>query len=124
MTRAVWFAGIFVGLFVLRVLYDYDPILPIVVPEVAILAVLIYIATQVKGLTAMSAAFDNLIAKVTLIEDRADALIALVNGIAQQLRDNATDPAAVNELASRLDAQAAEITAAIDANTAPPPPTP
>lgn len=85
-----------------------------VIGTFVVLLILFFIT---KETLKMSAAFDNLIIKVTAIEDRADALIALVNGIAQQLRDNATDPAAVNALADRLDAQTTEIQAAIDANT-------
>ena len=69
----------------------------------------------------MSAAFDRLVVSVAAVNSKADSLITLVQGLAQLLRDNATDPAAVTALADQLDAQTAEIQAAIDANV---PPTP
>ena len=67
----------------------------------------------------MSAAFDRLVASVAAVNTKADSLIALVQGLAQLLRDNATDPAAVTALADQLDAQTAEIQGALDANTPP-----
>lgn len=59
--------------------------------------------------------------KVALIEGKADSLITLVAGLAQIIRDNSTDPAALVALADRLEAQSGELQAAIDANA---PPTP
>ena len=67
---------------------------------------------------------DPILDKVTVIENRADSLITLVNGLAQLLRDNAADPAAITGIANRLQAQSDEIQAAIDANTPAPPPPP
>ena len=69
----------------------------------------------------MSAAFDRLVVSVAAVNSKADSLITLVQGLAQLLRDNATDPAAVTALADQLDAQTAEIQAAIEANTTPAP---
>jgi hypothetical protein len=46
-----------------------------------------------------------------------DSAIGLINGLAQQIRDLATDPAALNALADSLDAKAGELAAAVVANT-------
>lgn len=69
----------------------------------------------------MSAALDRLTTDVTAIRGAADSLIALVNGLAQIIRDNATDPAALNALADSLEAKVADINAAVAANTHPRP---
>lgn len=69
----------------------------------------------------MNEAFQRLLAAVAAIETKADSLIELSNQLAQLIRDNANNPAALLELAARLEAQTAEVQAAIDANT---PPTP
>jgi len=67
----------------------------------------------------MNEAFARLLAAVS-----ADSLIELSNQLAALLRANAQDPTAILELAARLEAQTAEVQAALDANTPPPPPTP
>lgn len=72
----------------------------------------------------MSAELDRLTADVTDIKGKADSLIALVNGLAQLIRDSANDPAALNALADSLEAESSSIQAAIDANPLPTPPTP
>lgn len=72
----------------------------------------------------MDQAFQKLLAAVSAIETKADSLIELSNQLAALLRANAQDPAAILELAARLETQTAEVQAAIDANTPPPPPTP
>ena len=72
----------------------------------------------------MDQAFQKLLAAVTAIETKADSLIELSNQLAALLRANAQDPTAINALADRLEAQTAEVQAAIDANTVTPPPPP
>lgn len=66
--------------------------------------------------TAM-AMLDTLIEKVTRIEDRSDAIIALVHGLAAEIRRIGVDQVALDDLAKRLDAQAGEIDAAVVENT-------
>jgi uncharacterized coiled-coil protein SlyX len=83
----------------------------------------ITLATIWKELKKMSAELDRLTASVAAEKTADESLIALVQGLAQQIRDNATDPAALAALADSLDADQAEIAAAVSANTAPPPPT-
>lgn len=46
-----------------------------------------------------------------------DSAVGLINGLAQQIRDLATDPAALNALADSLDSKAGELAAAVVANT-------
>jgi hypothetical protein len=46
-----------------------------------------------------------------------DSAVVLIGGLAQQIRDMATDPAALNALADSLDAQASTLAAAVAANS-------
>lgn len=46
-----------------------------------------------------------------------DSAVALIGGLAQQIRDNATNPAALNALADSLDTKSNELAAAVTANT-------
>jgi uncharacterized protein YoxC len=62
--------------------------------------------------------------EVTEMSGVVDSAIVLINGLAQQIRDLATDPAALAALADELDAKANALAAAISANTAPPAPEP
>ena len=84
----------------------------------AILLVLIYLGGKMAG---VAEAIARVLASTTAIETKADSLIALVAGLATLLRENAADPAEINAIADRLEAQTAEIQAALDANV---PPTP
>lgn len=79
------------------------------------------IITLTKEMIKMSEALDILRASVTRIEDRGDATITLLTGLAEQVRQNAEDPIAIRALADKLDAQAGEFEAAIAANTPPAP---
>lgn len=69
----------------------------------------------------MSVEMDRLTQEVADTKTSVDSVITLVEGLAQQIRDNAGDPAALNALADELDAQQGRISAAVTANTAPPP---
>ena len=60
--------------------------------------------------------------EVTEMSGAVDSAITLINGLAQQIRDLATDPAALNALADSLDSKANELAAAVVANS--PTPTP
>jgi uncharacterized protein (UPF0264 family) len=72
---------------------------------------------------AMSAELDALTASVAKIKSADDSIIALVKGLADQLRANANDPAAINALAAELDAESAAVADAVAANTPAAPPT-
>lgn len=74
-----------------------------------------------KEQTNMSTELDRLKASTAAIKTVADSAVTLINGLAQQIRDNATDPAALNALADELDADQAELAAAVSANTPAPP---
>ena len=65
----------------------------------------------------MSAALDRLTTEVSETSTAVDSVLALVEGLAQQIRDAATDPVALNKLADELDAKQAAIAAAVTANT-------
>jgi hypothetical protein len=82
----------------------------------AILLVLVYLGGKMAGVPE---AIARVLAATTAIETKADSLITLVNGIATLLRENAADPVEINAIADRLDAQTAEIQAALDANITP-----
>lgn len=70
----------------------------------------------------MSAELDRLTTEVAETKTAAQSAITLIAGLAQQIRDLKTDPAALAALADSLDADQAEIAAAITANTPSEPP--
>lgn len=72
-----------------------------------------------KEMETMSAAFDRLKAEVTETSGKVDSVLTLVEGLAQFIRDNAEDPAALNAMADELDAKQSQIQGAIDANPVP-----
>ncbi len=65
----------------------------------------------------LSAEIDRLTASVTNLTTVDDSLVALVTNLAQTIRDNATDPAALNALADKLDAESTKVADAVTANT-------
>lgn len=67
--------------------------------------------------TKLSAEIDRLTASVTALTTVDDSLVALVGNLAQAIRDNATDPAALNALADKLDAESIKVADAVTANT-------
>jgi uncharacterized coiled-coil protein SlyX len=71
----------------------------------------------------MSAELDRLTASVTKIKDQDDSIIALVQGLAQQIRDNIGNAAALTALADSLDSESQKVADAVSANTTPPAPT-
>lgn len=83
--------------------------------------VVLLLETLIREIRHMSAEFDRLVTEVAETRTAQASLIALVEGLAQQIRDNATDPAALKALADSLDAGQGEIAAAITANTPTPP---
>jgi ABC-type transporter Mla subunit MlaD len=70
-----------------------------------------------KELTHMSAEIDRLTASVAALTTAEQSSNALLAQLSQLIRDNANDPAALNALADSIDADTAEITAAVVANT-------
>jgi len=75
-----------------------------------------------ERIDTMSAAMDRLTSEVAENSTAVDSVLALVEGLAQQIRDNAEDPAKLNALADELDAKQQAIAAAVAANTPAPPP--
>ncbi len=73
--------------------------------------------------TAMAGELDRLTTEVAENTTVIQSAITLINGLAQQIRDLSTDPAALNALADTLDAQSNALAEAVTANT-PPTPTP
>ena len=55
--------------------------------------------------------------EVTEISGVVDSAVALINGLAQQIRDLAGEPAALAKLADDLDVKAGVLAAAVAANT-------
>lgn len=70
-----------------------------------------------KEQQVMTAAMDRLTAEVTETRSSVTAVLALVAGLAEQIRTNAQDPVALNALADELDASQASIAEAVTANT-------
>lgn len=78
-----------------------------------------------KELRKMSAASEAALARLTAsvaANTTVDqSILDLVTRLAQEVRDNANDPAALNALADQIDADAQRITEAVNANTPAPP---
>jgi len=70
-----------------------------------------------QKVNTMSQVIDRLTASVTNLTTVDDSLVALVTNLAQTIRDNATDPKALNDLADKLDAESAKVSEAVTANT-------
>lgn len=47
-----------------------------------------------------------------------DSAVSLIEGLAQQIRDNANDPAALSDLADSLESNSGKLSAAVATNTA------
>jgi chromosome segregation ATPase len=73
-----------------------------------------------ERLNNMSAELDTLTAEVAETGTVVDSAIALIEGLAQQIRDLANDPAALAQLAADLDAKTNALAAAVSANTSTP----
>lgn len=72
----------------------------------------------------MAADLARLTAAVERDETVNQSAITLLNSLSQLIRDNADDPAALNALADKLDAQQQQLADAVVANTPAAPPTP
>ena len=67
----------------------------------------------------MSKELDRLTASVADLKTVNASAVALVSGLAQQIRDNVTDPTALKALADDIDSDKAALAAAVAANTPP-----
>ena len=74
-----------------------------------------------KG-TKMSEALDRLTASVAQATTVAESAVTLIGTIAAEIRDNVDDSDALNDLADKLDAETADLAAAVSANTPAAPP--
>ena len=74
----------------------------------------------------MSAELDRLTTEVAENTTVIESAITLINRLADQIRNNTTDPAALTALADSLDSEANKLGAAVAANTpvVTPPPVP
>lgn len=75
------------------------------------------LSTIMKGIKAMSEELDRLSTEVAENGAVIDSAVALINGLAQQIRDLKDDPAALAALADSLDAKSNELANAVAANT-------
>jgi ABC-type transporter Mla subunit MlaD len=66
---------------------------------------------------AMSAETERLTASVASLTTVEQSAVTLLGQLAQLVRDNATDPAALNALADSIDADANDLASAVTANT-------
>ncbi len=76
-----------------------------------------------REVAKMSVIVDRLKASVEHLTSVNGSVVALIQALAQQVRDMKDDPVALVKLADDVDAQAAALAAAVTANT-PTPPTP
>jgi hypothetical protein len=74
-------------------------------------------ALQMREFEAMSAAMDRLTREVTETRELGASAVAMIEGLAEQIRDLKDDPAALEALADELDATQTALAAAISANT-------
>ncbi len=72
------------------------------------------INTKVDAIMADLTAVQTAVANEATVVDSA---VALLGSLSQQIKDLANDPAALADLANSIDAQAAELAAAVTANT-------
>jgi hypothetical protein len=76
----------------------------------------------IHGELAMSKELDDLTAQVQANADLEASAVTLINGLADQIKAAAEDPAKIAALADQIKASAAPLAAAVAANTAPPEP--
>lgn len=81
------------------------------------------VSLLLERIDKMSPELQRLTDEVAETKQLAASSVTLINGLAQQIRDNANDPAALNALADDLDGSNKEIADAVTANT-PAAPTP
>lgn len=77
----------------------------------------ILMRTIIEELKMAQADIDKLKAKVTANTNVTQSAVALINGLAQQIRDASDDPAELQALADSLERDSAALGAAVSANT-------
>ena len=75
-----------------------------------------------ERIDTMTPAMERITREVAETKTAVQSAVTLINGLAQQIRDNADDPVALNALADDLDQSQADIAAAVTANTPAAPP--
>jgi len=75
------------------------------------------IFSLVQKVKQMSAELDRVAAEVAQNGEVIDSAVVLLDKLAQLIRDNAGNPAALNKLADDLDASGNKLAAAVAANT-------
>lgn len=75
------------------------------------------VETLLRSAITMSKELDDLRDRVAHSIEVEQSAVALIQGLAQQIRDNAQDPAALEELASQLDSSSNSLASAVTANT-------
>lgn len=70
-----------------------------------------------EEIQTMSDAVNRLQADITNLTSISQSAVALITGMAQTIRDNATDPVALSALADQLEASSNDLAAAVTANT-------
>ena len=73
--------------------------------------------TQGAAMASMQEAMDRITREVQETRDAQQAAVTLIGNLAQQIRDNVGDPAALEALADSLDQGQQELGAAVVANT-------
>lgn len=76
-----------------------------------------YLSEINRRLNDMQAALERLATAIHMEGDQGVAIIKLVEGLAQQIRDNVGDPTALTKLADEAEANAARLAASTAANT-------
>lgn len=72
--------------------------------------------TILERMNQMAGEIDKILAAVTKIKGKVTSMAALLNKLAQLIRDSAGDPAKLNAIADDLEASSTEAQTAIDAN--------
>ena len=83
----------------------------------ALWAIAVAIVFAAWKASRMTTAIEDLTSHVDRATTVAAGAVTLIGGLAQQLRDNANDPAAIEALADKLDASSDALAAAVEANT-------
>lgn len=82
--------------------------------QVIILVSMVILGIFVRRITMN---IQDILAKVTAQKTVIDSAAALLASLSQEIKDAGTDPAALQAISDALDANGAELTAAITANT-------
>jgi predicted nucleic acid-binding Zn-ribbon protein len=74
-------------------------------------------AIMVFGINTMSAALDKIATEIAQNNEVIDSAMTLIESLAEEIRANITDQAALNALADQLDANSEKLADAVAANT-------